>query len=127
MPLSDKRSIVHYFIPSDQGALFKVKLPGDKNPVTYVRYMDKSIQASREVREIFRRRLQNKDVAFHFGEKEKILMEHLERQNTITLDEFRQHANINYYKASKTLILLVLANVLGVIPSDKGDQYFQRK
>ncbi|MEM7110052.1 MAG: ATP-binding protein [Bacteroidota bacterium] len=127
IPLSEKRSIVHYFIPSNQEALFKVKLPDEKNPLTYVRYMDKSIKASREVREIFRRRLQNQDVAFHFGEKEKILLEHLAHQNTITLNEFRKYADLNYYRASKTLVLLVLANVLGVIPSDKGDLYFQRK
>ncbi|MEM8565681.1 MAG: ATP-binding protein [Bacteroidota bacterium] len=127
IPLNEKRSIVHYFMPSNQGALFKVKLPAEKNPFTYVRYMDKSIKASREVREIFKRRIQNKDVSFHFGEKEKILLEYLDRQKTITLNEFRQCANLNYYSASKTLILLVLANVLGVVPSDKGDEYFQLK
>ena len=126
IPLSDKRSIVRYYIPSSQGKLFKVKLLHEKNPLTYVRYQDKSIKASREVREIFRRRFQNRDVSFHFGEKEKILMEHLDHKSTITLSEFRKYADLNYFKASKTLVILVLANVLGVIPNDKGDLYFQR-
>lgn len=127
IPLSEKKALVHYDVSAKQNQLFRVVLNDVKNGMTYVRYQDKSIKASREVREIFRRRLKNSNVKFHFGEKEKILMECLEQNDSITLNEFRVKANLNYFKASKTLVLLVLANVLGVIPSDKGDQYYLKK
>ncbi|MEM1407758.1 MAG: ATP-binding protein [Bacteroidota bacterium] len=126
-PLSEKKSLVRYFVPSGQKRLYTLSLEKEKHRLAYVRYADKSIKASREVQEILRRRHQNKNIKFHFGDKEKRLMEYLEHQKLITLDEYRKRADLNYYKASKTLIILVLANVLGVIPNDKGDQYYQRK
>ena len=125
--LSEKKSLVRYFVPSGQKRLYTLSSENEKHRLAYVRYADKSIKASREVQEILRRRHQNKNIKFHFGDKEKLLMEYLEHQKIITLDEYRKRANLNYYKASKTLIILVLANVLGVIPNDKGDQYYQRK
>ncbi|MEO1097465.1 MAG: ATP-binding protein [Bacteroidota bacterium] len=125
--LSEKKSLVRYFVPSGQKRLYTLSSENEKHRLAYVRYADKSIKASREVQEILRRRHQNKNIKFHFGDKEKLLMEYLEHQKIITLEEYRKRANLNYYKASKTLIILVLANVLGVIPNDKGDQYYQRK
>jgi hypothetical protein len=88
---------------------------------------DKSIQASKEVREILKRSRKVKDIKFHFGAKEKLLMSYLADHKFITLSQFRSLAGISRYMASKTLILLVLANVLKIIPEEKEDFYYLKE
>ena len=40
----------------------------------YVRVADRSVQASREVRRIFRKQAEDRDIRFQYGDKEKVLM-----------------------------------------------------
>jgi hypothetical protein len=47
----------------------------------------------------------------------------LAEHTTITLDQFRALTKLNRFKASRKLILLVLANVLKITASEKGDIY----
>ncbi|MGB3777635.1 MAG: hypothetical protein WA960_04705, partial [Tunicatimonas sp.] len=87
------------------------------------RHEDQSLQASSEVWQILRRSRQDKDVKFQFGEKERILMTYLEENAQITVNQFARLVNESRYRASRTLILLVLANVLRVIPREKEDVF----
>ena len=96
---------------------------GNTTKRTYVRVADRSVQASREVREILRGRRKERNVRFNFGDKEKQLMQYLDEHTEITVDEFARVANISRNIASKTLVLLVLANVLRVHPSEIKDTY----
>ena len=93
----------------------------------YVRFKDESIQASREVREIIQRRLKNKDIQFTYGEKEKVAVSHLDLHEKITVSEFSQIAKTPKFIASKTLIRLVLANILDVVPNPKGDYFILKE
>jgi predicted HTH transcriptional regulator len=122
--VTSKSTVLLYHIPvSDKRPLYVKEDTGNDYGQVYVRHEDKSIQASREVREIIKKRKKNKDIKFNYGEKEKILMKYFEDHNTITIDEFRAIAKLNRYVASNTLIILVLANVLSIEPNDKGDLY----
>ncbi len=124
VPLSEKKSVVVYSVPAGGKKPYYIQEESpSKKKITFVRSADKSIQASKEVREIIRRRQRNKDIQFNFGDKEKLLMDYLDKNDSITLSVFKKIANISHYKASKTLIILVLANVLIVEPDDKGDIY----
>lgn len=124
VPLSEKKSVVVYeVISGDRKPYYIVESLPTRKKITFVRSADKSIKASKEVREIIRRRQKNRDIQFNFGDKERLLMTHLDEHDNITLDEFKRVAKLNYYKASKTLIILVLANVLTIEPDDKGDIY----
>lgn len=122
--ISEKATVIVYDIPKSPKRPHLVKDDDKANRgQVFVRYEDKSVKASREMREIIERRKKNKDIKFNFGDKEKVLMEHLNEHGTITLSQFREVAKLNYFLASKTLILLVLANVLQIIPTEKGDFY----
>ena len=123
IPISSKKSLVVYNIPAGQRKLHYVRDNMEERRNAFVRVEDKSIKASKEVREIIRRRFKERNIRFHFGEKERLLMQYLHEHDNITLSEFRQIAKLGYYKASKTMIILVLANVLTIQPSDKGDVY----
>lgn len=91
----------------------------------YVRAADKSVQASREIREILKGRRKSKNIRFQFGDKEKQLMEYIEHNGYITVSEFAEIAKIPKRSASRTLILLVLGNVLKVQAREEEDIFRQ--
>ncbi|AUD03111.1 AlbA family DNA-binding domain-containing protein [Spirosoma pollinicola] len=107
----------HYIIPD----------PADPdNKKAYVRVGDKSVQASREVREILKGEQAERGIRFTYGDKEHKLMQHLGEHNSITVDLFASIAGISRRIASRTLVLLVLAHVLEIHPSDVMDKYTTR-
>ena len=89
----------------------------------YVRVADKSIQASREMREIMRRGRFKRDIRFQYGDKEEKLMKLLDEKQTVTIDLFAAAAGIPRKMASNTLVMLVLANVLEVHPHEVLDHF----
>lgn len=121
LPISEKKAIIKYSIASSTRKPHVVK-DADSN-IAYVRYHDKSIQASKEMREILRRQNKPKDIRFSFGDREKILLEYLEEKGEITLEDFAKLVGIKKFYAAKTLILLVLAKVLTIEPQDGKDLY----
>nr|MBI1231826.1 ATP-binding protein [Cytophagales bacterium] len=92
----------------------------------FVRVRDKSIQASREMWEILKREKKQADIVFQYGRKEEILVKALEDRTSITLREYMQLAKIPVYVASRTLVKLVLANVLQVIPQESEDLFVKK-
>lgn len=122
--LNEKKGVALFHIEEGKRKPYFVKLEQDPgNGKAYVRNGEESLQASREMREIIRRRLKPGNIHFEYGEKEKVLMQYLEEHDSIQLQELRQIANIPKFVASRTLIRLVLANVLDVKPSGTGDLY----
>jgi hypothetical protein len=75
------------------------------------------------MKEILRRERKQAAVRFTYGEKEKVLMKYLEQHDFITLRTFATLAGIRPYLASRTLITLVLAKVLQIIPREGEDWY----
>lgn len=121
LPISEKKTIIKYNIPSSSKKPHVVK--DEDKKIAYVRFRDKSIQASKEMREILRRQNRPKDIRFTFGDREKILLEYLDEKGEITLEGFANLVGIKKYYAAKTLILLVLAKVLVIEPQDGKDLY----
>lgn len=122
IPLDENQFVVRLDIPvSQRRPHFNVL--GSDSKESYVRASDMSIKASREMVEIIRRSKQKKDIRFNYGDPEKQLMEYLDLNKTITLDEYRKLAKLNRFRAAKKLVLLVLANVLRITPSEKGDLF----
>ena len=107
----------HYIIPDPSE-------PDNKK--AYVRVADMSVQASREVREILKGEQAERSIRFTYGEKEHKLMQHLGEHDNITVDLFASIAGISRKIASRTLVLLVLANVLEIHPSEVVDVYTTR-
>lgn len=122
--LENGRPVLVYHIKKSADSLVYFNLTGkEEDRKVYVRNADRSIQASREVREILKERLKEKNYRFQYGEKETILMKYLDQNPTITLSEFARVAGISLKQASKTLVLLVLARVLRVFAHEMEDKY----
>ncbi len=120
--LSENRFVLRIDIPPN------VKKPiffwiDPKHSESYVRVNDMSMKASAEMMEIIRRKRQKKDIRFYFAEHELALMKYFDNLPYITLMEFQKLTGLNQYAASRKLILLVLANVLKITATEKGDLY----
>ena len=89
----------------------------------YIRVEDKSIQASREMKEIMRRGRGERDIRFQYGEKEKQLMKLLDEKESVTVDLFAAFAGIPRKIASNTLVVMVLARILEVHPHEMLDRF----
>ena len=119
--LPNEREVLIYRIPSSPDKPHVVHL--ESEPKSYIRVADRSIQASKEVREILKARRKNIQIKFHYGEKEQKLMAYLGVHPTITREKFMEIAQINRKMASATLVRLVLANVLTIEPAETEDVY----
>jgi predicted HTH transcriptional regulator len=120
--LTEKKSVLRIDVPPSEKPPIYFWL-NDKERESYVRVNDMSIKASKEMNEIIRRKQQKKDVRFYFANHELALMKHLDANPFITLYEFQKLSGLGHFAASRKLILLVLANVLKITASEKGDRY----
>lgn len=122
IPISENKFVVRFDIP-----------PSSKRPhylvmdkatrYSFVREKDMSIKASLEMEEIVRRSKNKRDIRFAFGDAEKKLMEHLHEHHSINLPAYQKLSGLNRFKARRKLIILVLANVLKITATEKGDLY----
>jgi predicted HTH transcriptional regulator len=122
IPLSRKKFVVRFDVSPGERRPHYFKM-GEGRRESFVRVNDQSVRASREMVEILRRSDHKKNIRFAFGDAEKKLMEYLEQHGSISLAQYRAVAGLNRFMASKKLILLVLAGVLRITPSEKGDVY----
>lgn len=121
VPVGNSRSILRYDVPESKRKPHYLVHNGAKN--SFVRVADQSIKASREVKEIVRRAQRMRNIKFHYGDHERLLMQYLDKNPAITVKEFMHIGKLNRFNASKKLILLVLANVLHVTPHERGDLF----
>jgi predicted HTH transcriptional regulator len=121
--ITDERDVLVFNIPKSQEKPHYVQLENEENGKAYVRVQDRSVQASREVKQILRRE-KEEGIQFRYGDKEKILMEYLSDNKKVTIEKFSEIAKIPTWLASRTLVLLVLSNVLKIQPDEVMDSYY---
>ncbi len=120
--LKEDRFVLRIDIPQSLKRPHFMKLDAEHQEY-YVRVNDMSMKASPEMREIIRRSKAKKNIRFMYGEPEQLLMRFLEENKTITLNQFKSLTGLNRFKSARKLILLVLANVIKIQPTEKGDLY----
>ncbi len=118
---SDREVLVLNIPRSSNKPHYVIDSAGERK--AYVRVEDKSIQASREMKEIMRRGRSERDIRFRYGDKEQKLMMLLEQQKLVTVDLFAKFAGIPRKIASNTLVVMVLARVLEVHPHEMIDHF----
>lgn len=122
--LENEKEILIYDIQESNNKPHYLDLTGvAEDRKVFVRNADKSIQASKEVKEILKGKNKPKGYKFAYGEKENKLFKYLDINEKITVSKFAEIADINKKVASRTLILLVLTNVLKVHASEIEDVF----
>jgi predicted HTH transcriptional regulator len=117
--LANEKEVLVFHIPESDLKPHKVE-----NGTVYVRHKDQSIQASKEIREILKGLRKDKDLRFNYGDKERVLMTYLTRNKNITLSQFAEIAGINKKVASRTMVLMVLTNVLSYEAKEDEDVFY---
>lgn len=124
VPINERLGVAAFQIPRSQFRPHYIK--EEKNRKAYIRVADRSVQASREVWEILKKEKNERNIVFTYGPKEETLLKLLEEKEKITLVEFAKAAKIPKFLASRTLVKLVLANVLKIHPQE-GEDFFTLK
>lgn len=126
--INEKKGIAIFNIPESKRKPHFVKVDANTpQGSAFVRSNDESLQASKEMREILKRKSDTRNERFVYGDKEKVLMGLIEQDGFATLHSFAQAAKIKKYFASKTLVKLVLANLLEIEPKAEGDHYYLKE
>ncbi|MHA8066113.1 AlbA family DNA-binding domain-containing protein [Aquirufa sp. ROCK2-A2] len=120
--LDHNKSILVYDIFESVDKPHFVQLENETQPKCYVRIKDRSVQASKEMKQILRRE-NEEGIQFTYGDSEKWLMNYLAEKGSITLEEFCSLHRLPLWLASRKLVLLVLCNVLRVEPGESYDIY----
>jgi predicted HTH transcriptional regulator len=126
IPLSRKRAVVAILVPrSATKPHYALESLVDNKGTALIRIADNSVRASKETLELLRYEGRERDMKVEYGEKERILMRHLAAVHSITVQEFSALASISSSAASRTLVHLVKANVLGHEPGmEVADRFF---
>lgn len=120
--LDNGRDVLVYQVYESVDKPHFVQLETDPHPICYVRVKDRTIQASREMKQILRR--QNDDgISFSYGDIERFLLDYIRQNGQITLADFAKQAQIPMWLASRKLVLLVLTQVLKIEPGESVDTY----
>lgn len=117
-----EREVLVYNIQKSPFKPHYVDLDGNlENRKAYVRVADRSVQASKEMREILKGERKSLNICIKYGDKERVLMQYLAEHPTITVETYAEIAKIPRKIASRTLVLMVLANVIKVEPHEIQD------
>lgn len=125
IPLENGRAVLVYQVFESVDKPHFVQLESDPHPVCYVRVKDRTIKASKEMKQILRRE-NEEGLSFAYGDSERWLMEYLRSNEQITLSEFATKANLPIWLASRKLVLLVLSRVLKIEAGEQQDMYSLR-
>lgn len=124
--LNRKKFVVCIHVrPSKEKPHFALSFPTEERGTVLIRLEDKSCTASREMYELLKQKNPEKDIKVEFGEKEQLLLHHLQEHDAITLKTFQKIAQLKRQIASRTLVHLVKANVLHILPGVDEDQFVQ--
>jgi len=123
--VNEKKGLAVVTVEPSSGKVYRVRSNDDgKKGKAYIRRKDKSIQASKELCEILERRHKKKDIQFVYDEKVQKAITLCEKYDYATIKKLKEEANISKYMAARTLIRLVLANVLDVEPMEEEDRFY---
>ncbi|MCL3782300.1 ATP-binding protein [Prolixibacteraceae bacterium JC049] len=89
----------------------------------FVRYNDENLLATRTLVEIWKREKSSKGILVNYGDKEKLLLNYLENNNTVTLSKLARLAKLPIRKAEQLIIDFVLLGVLEVDFAARGKAY----
>lgn len=120
--LDNGREVLVYQVYESVDKPHFVQLETDPHPICYVRVKDRTIQASKEMKQILRRE-NEEGISFAYGDVERFLLDFVREKGKITLAELALEAKIPTWLASRKLVLLVLTRVLKIEPGESVDTY----
>jgi predicted HTH transcriptional regulator len=124
VPVSRKRDVIVVRVDRSETKPHTYREPDSTiSGEILIRVEDNTIVASAEMAELLRLEKSVDGVAFEFGQKELFLLRYLDEYESVDVGRFATLAGITHEDASSTLVVLVRARVVDLVPSDKGDRF----
>lgn len=121
--LTAKRWVVVFEVPESKRK--PIKFTEGRNRLLYfIRFEDKSLQASKEAEGILKLQSAKATVSFTYGDIENKILKAIERKRTITLAELSLAIQIPEAKLSSHIIKLAATRVIGWRPQEPHDIFF---
>lgn len=89
----------------------------------YVRVKDKSVLASKIVVDVLKHSADNTGVLIEYSDKEKALLEYLEKMERIDVKEYCKLAKMSRRTAQRVLVNMVLSGVIRIHTTEKEEYY----
>ncbi len=119
--ISENRFVLKLEIEKSQRRPHFYVIPGGKS--SFIRQKDQSIKASKLMNEVLRRAKSGKGTRFTYGEAEQKIIHFLADHQYISLPELSKVTGLNRFMAARKIIKLILANVVRITASEKGDLF----
>jgi predicted HTH transcriptional regulator len=91
--------------------------------ITYFRQNDQNLVANRVLLQVWRKEGNKAGVTVRFGKAEKILLEYLKSNGSITISRFRKLAGIPAFRAESIIANLIILKIILMNASEKGCTY----
>ncbi len=114
----DGKRILEVDVPRAQHKPVYAKSDNDQW-VAWVRVEDQNILASTIWIKYWNRKRSDKGTVIRYSDKERMLLQHLEYQHTITLDEYTDLAILPRYKAEDIIVNLMMAGLIEMVQNEK--------
>ena len=90
---------------------------------TYFRQNDQNLIANRVLLQVWRKEMRKRGVMVKFGKTEKLLLNYLKQNESITISKFKRIAGISSNRAESILANLILFEIVKMNASEKGFTY----
>jgi len=110
--VSRTRSVVAIEIPMSSDRPHYVQELGSKNRLVFVRFEDMCVEASHEARKLMRQYSNPDNVLIQLGDKERLLLRHLDQMGRVTVKSFSKCARIHPGRASRIIVRMTRARIL---------------
>jgi len=87
--------------------------------LVYIRVNDQNLLANNVLLKVWQRKKRKKGVYVKYTDKEKFLLEYLQKNSTITLSKFYRTAQISKQQAEKILVNFVVLNIIEIVFTEK--------
>lgn len=115
----DGKRVLEIYIPKSKLKPHSAPTPNGDYKV-YIRVADQNLLANKILLDVWKRRQENKPVLIRFSDKEKILFEYLEENETISFSKFCKIATITRKKAERILTDLIVLDLIYMEITEKA-------
>ena len=120
------KAVLEVNIPKSGNQPHSAPDPNNKWMV-YIRSGDQNRLANTVLLKLWNRVKKSNGTFIKFSENEKIVLDYLKENKSITLNKLRKITNLSRYKAETILVNLLAINVLHINFTEKGVNYFLRE
>ena len=89
----------------------------------YIRVNDQNLLANSVLMKVWKMQKRKKGITIRYTDKEKILLDYLDKNQTVSMSKFRKIANIHRRVAEKVLVDLITLGIVEMIVTEKAVLY----